>query len=162
VTGGRGRRRRKLLDDLQERRGYSHLKEEALCRTMWTARFGRSFGHVVRQTAKRTNESYIYIRVCIYICIYTYIYILFLNTTGMPHPKKQNFKFVEIISFSTVGTHHGQFPCKNFCLAACKNDSPHCRPWALSGQQLAVHQFWSSTSLQSADAFPVTRKISDQ
>jgi hypothetical protein len=31
VTGRRGRRRRKLLDDLKERRGYSHLKEEALC-----------------------------------------------------------------------------------------------------------------------------------
>jgi len=24
-----------LLDDLKERRGYSHLKEEALDRTMW-------------------------------------------------------------------------------------------------------------------------------
>jgi hypothetical protein len=33
VTGRRGRRRRKLLDDLKERRGYSHLKEEALDRT---------------------------------------------------------------------------------------------------------------------------------
>jgi len=32
VTGKRGRRRRKLLDDLMERRGYSHLKEEALDR----------------------------------------------------------------------------------------------------------------------------------
>jgi hypothetical protein len=52
VTGRRGRRRRELLDDLKERRGYSHLKEEALDRTMWTARFGRSFGTVVRQTAK--------------------------------------------------------------------------------------------------------------
>ena len=30
MTERRGRRRRKLLDDLQERRGYSHLKEEAL------------------------------------------------------------------------------------------------------------------------------------
>jgi hypothetical protein len=30
VTGRRGRRRRKLLDDLKERRGYSHMKEEAL------------------------------------------------------------------------------------------------------------------------------------
>ena len=39
VTGRRGRRRRKLLDDLKERRGYPHLKEEALDRTMWTARF---------------------------------------------------------------------------------------------------------------------------
>jgi hypothetical protein len=52
VTGRQGRRRRKLLDDLKERRGYSHLKEEALDRTMWRARFGRVFGPVVRQTAK--------------------------------------------------------------------------------------------------------------
>jgi len=51
VTGRRGRRRRKLLDDLKERRGYSHLKEEALDRTVWRARFGRGFGNVVRQTA---------------------------------------------------------------------------------------------------------------
>jgi hypothetical protein len=34
VTGRRGRRRRKLLDNLKERRGYSHLKEEALDRAM--------------------------------------------------------------------------------------------------------------------------------
>jgi hypothetical protein len=52
VTGRRGRRRRKLLDDLKEWRGYSYLKEEALDRTMWRARFGRGFGPVVRQTTK--------------------------------------------------------------------------------------------------------------
>jgi hypothetical protein len=52
VTGKQGRRRRKLLDDLKGRRGYSHLKEEGLDRTMWKARFGRGFGPVVRQTAK--------------------------------------------------------------------------------------------------------------
>jgi len=57
VTGRRGRRRRKLLDDLKERRGNSHLKEEALDRTMWRARFGRGFGPVVRQTAEGMNES---------------------------------------------------------------------------------------------------------
>jgi len=45
VTGRRGRRRRKLLDDLKERKRYSHLKEEALDRTMWRARFGRGFGY---------------------------------------------------------------------------------------------------------------------
>ena len=50
VTGRRGRRCRKLLDDLKERRGYSHLKEEA--RIMWRARFGRGFGPVARQTTK--------------------------------------------------------------------------------------------------------------
>jgi len=52
VTGRQGRRRMKLLDDLKERRGYSHLKEEALDSTMWTARFGRGFGPVVRQTTE--------------------------------------------------------------------------------------------------------------
>jgi hypothetical protein len=52
VTGRRGRRRRKLLDDLKERRGYSDLKEEALDHTMWRARFGRGFGPVVRQITK--------------------------------------------------------------------------------------------------------------
>ena len=50
VTRRRGRRRRKLLNDLEERRGYSHLKEEALDCTMWRAGFGRGFGPVVRQT----------------------------------------------------------------------------------------------------------------
>jgi len=55
VTGRQGRRRRKLLDDLKERRGYSHLKEEALDRTMWRDRFGRGFGHVVRQTTECMN-----------------------------------------------------------------------------------------------------------
>jgi hypothetical protein len=52
VTGRRRRRRRKILDDLKERRGYSHLKEEALDRTMWKACLGRRFGPVVRQTTK--------------------------------------------------------------------------------------------------------------
>jgi hypothetical protein len=50
VTGRRGRRRKKLLEDLKERRGYSHLKEEALDRNKWRARFGRGFGPLVRQT----------------------------------------------------------------------------------------------------------------
>jgi hypothetical protein len=44
MTGRRGRRRRKLLDDLKERVGYSHLKEEALDRKMWRAGFGRGLG----------------------------------------------------------------------------------------------------------------------
>jgi hypothetical protein len=52
VTGRRGRRRRKLLDDLKEWRGYFHLKEEDLDRTMWRARFGRGLGPVARQTTK--------------------------------------------------------------------------------------------------------------
>jgi len=56
VTGRWGRRRKKLLDDLKERRGYSHLKEEALDPTKWRSRFGRGFGPVGKQTAKWMNE----------------------------------------------------------------------------------------------------------
>jgi hypothetical protein len=33
------RRHKKLLDDLKDRRGYCHLKEEALDRNMWRDRF---------------------------------------------------------------------------------------------------------------------------
>ena len=39
-------------DDLKNRRGYSHLKEEALDRTMWRNRFRGGFGHVVRQNTE--------------------------------------------------------------------------------------------------------------
>jgi len=49
VTRIRGRRRNKLLDDLKDMRGYSHLNEEALDRTMWRNRFGKGDGPVVRQ-----------------------------------------------------------------------------------------------------------------
>ena len=52
VTRRRGRRRKKLLDDLNDRRGYSHLKEEALDRTMWRNRFRGGFGPVVRQNTE--------------------------------------------------------------------------------------------------------------
>jgi hypothetical protein len=47
VTRRRGRRRKKLLDDLGYRRGYSNLKEEALDRIKWRNRFGRGCGPVV-------------------------------------------------------------------------------------------------------------------
>ena len=48
----RGRRRKELLDDLKDRRGYSHLKEETLDRTAWRNCFGRGFGPVVRQNTE--------------------------------------------------------------------------------------------------------------
>jgi hypothetical protein len=49
MTGRRGRRRKHLLDDLNEKRRYWKLKEEALDRTLWRTRFGRGYGPVVRQ-----------------------------------------------------------------------------------------------------------------
>ena len=52
VTRRRGRRRKKLFGDLKDRRGYSHLKEEALDRTLWRKRFGGGFGPVVRQNTE--------------------------------------------------------------------------------------------------------------
>jgi hypothetical protein len=47
VTRRRGRRRKQLLDDLGDRKGYSYLKEEALDRIKWKNRFGRGCGPVV-------------------------------------------------------------------------------------------------------------------
>jgi hypothetical protein len=35
MTGRRGRRRKQLLDDFKEKRGYWKLKEEALDRSQW-------------------------------------------------------------------------------------------------------------------------------
>ena len=52
VARRRGRRRKKLLDDLKGRRGYSHLKEKALDRTMCRHHFGGGFGPVVRQNTE--------------------------------------------------------------------------------------------------------------
>jgi len=52
VARRRGRRRKTLVDDFNDRRGYAHLKEEALDRTMWRHRFGGGFGPVVRQNTE--------------------------------------------------------------------------------------------------------------
>jgi len=94
VTGRQGRRRRKLLYDLKERRRYSHLKEEALedC-IIWRARFGRGFGPVVRQTTKWWKNVKCSLNMCIYVYIYIYIYlfihlVLCLTTGPKPLPKR--------------------------------------------------------------------------
>ena len=47
VTRRRGRRRKKLLGELKDRRGYCQLKEEVVDRTMWRNRFGRRFEPVL-------------------------------------------------------------------------------------------------------------------
>ena len=52
VARRRGRRRKKLLDDLKDRSGYSHLKEEALDHTMWRNHFGGGFELVVSQNTE--------------------------------------------------------------------------------------------------------------
>ena len=53
-TGRRRRRRKPILDDLEEKRGYCKLKEEALDRPVWRISFGSDYGPVVRQKKKKT------------------------------------------------------------------------------------------------------------
>ena len=61
VTRRRGRRRKEVLDDVNDRRGYCQLKEEALDRTMWRNRFGRGFGPVARQITDDDDDYVTYI-----------------------------------------------------------------------------------------------------
>jgi hypothetical protein len=49
VTRRRGRRLKKVLDDIKERRRYSHMMIENLDRTVWRNRFRGGFVPVVRQ-----------------------------------------------------------------------------------------------------------------
>jgi len=50
------------------------LKEEALDRTIWSARFGRGFGPLVKQTTKRMNES-----------SKIHMYLITTTTLKLPH-----------------------------------------------------------------------------
>ena len=71
------------------RKGYSHLKEDALDRTMWRARFGRGFGPVVRQTAKLMTTKpvltrfHVPLNMTLYV-VQSYFVIHESNNTGIP------------------------------------------------------------------------------
>ena len=65
VTRRQGRRCKKLLGDLKDRRGYCELKEEAVDRTMWRNCFARGFGPVVWQI---TDENEI-VSVCLQLLV---------------------------------------------------------------------------------------------
>ena len=56
MAGRQGRRRKQLLDNREDTRGYWELEEEALDYTVWRTRFGRGCGHVIRQTTECVNE----------------------------------------------------------------------------------------------------------
>ena len=49
VKGRQGRRRKQVLNDLNETRGCCRSTEEALDRTVWRTGFGRGYGPVVRR-----------------------------------------------------------------------------------------------------------------
>jgi hypothetical protein len=55
VLGRRRRRRKQLLDDLKEMRGYWKLEKEALDRNLWGSRVRRDCGPVVRRTTGLIN-----------------------------------------------------------------------------------------------------------
>ena len=57
MTGRRGRRRKQLLDDLKEKRGYCKTKEEALDGTLQRTRFGRSYGPLISHTTVKKKEN---------------------------------------------------------------------------------------------------------
>jgi hypothetical protein len=63
VTGRRGRRRKKLLDNLKETREYWKLKEEAIDRTLWRTRFARGVELQAYATLPLIDERPVTIRI---------------------------------------------------------------------------------------------------
>jgi len=56
VTERRGRRRKWLLDDLNEKRSYCKLKEKLLDRSLWRSHLGSGYGLVVIETTVLINK----------------------------------------------------------------------------------------------------------
>jgi hypothetical protein len=56
ITGRRGRRHKKLLDDPKLKKGSLILTEDALVRPLWRVGFGRGYGPVLIQITKGTKE----------------------------------------------------------------------------------------------------------
>ena len=48
-------RYKQLFDELNEKRGCQQLKDETLDRTVWKTRYGRCYGHFVRETTEQTK-----------------------------------------------------------------------------------------------------------
>ena len=57
MTRRQGRKRKKLLDELKDRKRNCELKEEALDRTMWRNSFARGFGPVVWQITDDDDDD---------------------------------------------------------------------------------------------------------
>jgi len=56
VTGRQGRRRKQLVDDLREKRGYCKPKEEALDGTLQRTRFRRRYGPLISHTTVKKRK----------------------------------------------------------------------------------------------------------
>ena len=124
MTRRRGRRRKKLLDDLKDSRGYCELKEEALDRTVWRNRFGRGCGPVVWQITDDDDDDVFLFSIlcilcfCIVLCI-VYPFVLRLSylctslptsaTVWKPNCSKQisyiSYHIIYIISYRIISYH---------------------------------------------------------
>jgi hypothetical protein len=79
VTGIQGRRRKHLLDDLKETRGYCELNEEALDHTVWLwKRLGTCF-----KTDCRRMMMIIVVVVIIIIVVIIMMVVMMMTTTTM-------------------------------------------------------------------------------
>jgi len=70
VTGRQRRRRKQLLDDFEETRGYWKLKGESLDRIVWRTCFARGYVPVVRQTTE-----WIHIQNCVSKSLFPWVNI---------------------------------------------------------------------------------------
>jgi hypothetical protein len=55
VKGRRGRRPKKLVDDVKDRIEYFKFAEKALYRPLWRTGFGRGYGPLIWQTTDLSN-----------------------------------------------------------------------------------------------------------
>ena len=100
VIRRRGRRRKKLLDDLKDRRGYCQLKEEALDRTMWRNRFGPA----VWQITDDDDDDML-----AYVACLAPPYFCTLSHKQHDFQKKKNFEHKYVFVFSTTFVRHISF-----------------------------------------------------
>ena len=107
VTRRRGRRCKKLLDDLKDKRGYSQLKEEALDRTMWRNRFGRGFGPVVWQITAGDDDVFIIVNITFSFPCQMALYQHFRwICLPLPSGRQESTKFLQNTNDVTISLAH--------------------------------------------------------
>ena len=113
VTRRRGRRRKKLLDDLKDRRGYCQLKEEAQDSTMWKNRFGRGFGPVVWQITIGDDDmpcsTLSFLAINTRTSAYFTVWIILSPTLKSPSPTRTSFVRHSLYKLNRIGDK--QHPC---------------------------------------------------
>ena len=68
ATVRKGRRRKQLLYDFKETRGYWKLKEETLDRTLWRTHCGRSYAPVAKHTTQWMNKALLFHTFVQFLC----------------------------------------------------------------------------------------------